>query len=487
MDTLPGLILEEVLSYLDFKDRIKCALVCRSWRSKIRCNRGQERLFLHFSNLFPFNIKCPISGELIRYEDSVQLRSFKFLTSSMWRVYFSLNLRKLHIFNIEQFEINVPNLGVCLNSFGRLEQLTLTKLRLNEKTTLNLQKLQVLVMKHVTIDQQLDLNCNLQTLICWSDLGKIQLRYPHKLLHLEVKSNASLELHQHFPNLVMLSYYSHSGLTRSDFLEHMRQLRQLVIYSPFIESDLKELNRQKRQFQLNQLQILSFGFAENTSSSEKFTYFPINSHFIFLLDQFKLKELATNYNKLNVKVNYPLQLDFCSLDEQFQRIPADFHQKFTQISQLNVCWNSNELIEDHRPLISFIRACGFLPKLVLNNCSFRQSFFELLADCSSIGQLEIKENRKLDIFNYQFFQRSLIFHLKIALDRLPFELLVNVLKNPNIKYFEFHRKNFQMQIKHHPNHFHLDINRRFIHSFISLHSLLLNLKKNDEMADLLSY
>lgn len=486
MDTLPALILSEVLGYLNFKEKIRCALVCKSWRSKIVPYRRQESLFLHFNNLFPINIKCPFSGELIRYEDSFQLKNFKFLTSNLSRIYFSLNLQKLHIFNMEQFQINLPNLGICVNSFGRLEQLSLTKLRLNEKTTLNLLKLKVLVLKNVTIDQQLDLNCNLQTLICWSDIGKIKLRYPNKLLHLEVKSSSSLEFHQHFPNLAILSYYSHSGLTRSDFLENLRSLRQLVVYSPFVEHDLKELGRQKRQYNLHQLQVLSFGFEENTSSSEKFTYFPINGNFIYLLDRFKLKELSTNYDKLNVKVNFPLQLDFCSLDEQFQRIPADFHKKFTQIFQVNVCWNSNELIEDHRPLIGFIKNCGFLPKLVLNNCAFKQSFFELLAVCSSIGQLEIKENLKLDIKNYEFFSKSFIFHLKIFLDRLPVQLLVSVLHNPNTKYFEFHRKNLQMQIKNHRNHFHLEMNRQFVHSFISLHSLILHLKKSDEVAGLLS-
>lgn len=486
MDTLPSLILSKIVAYLSFKDRIRCGLVCRSWRLIIVPSyRAQKCLFLHFNHLFPFNSKCAYSGELIRYEDSIQMKNFKFLTSGLSRMYFR-NLRKLHIFNIEQFEICIPNLGICVNSFDRLEQLSLTKMRLNEKTTLNLLKLKVLVLKNVSIDNQLDLNCNLQTLICWSDLSKIKLRYPNKLLNLQVRSSNSLELHQHFPNLTLLSYYSQSGLARSDFLANLTRLRQLAVYSPFVESDLKELFRQKRQFKLDQLQILSFGFEENQNSSTKFTYFPINRNYIYLLDRFKLKELSANYDRLNIKMNFPLQLDFCSLDEQFQRIPQDFHQKFTQIHQVNVCWNSNELINDHRPLIGFIKNCGFLPKLVLNNCAFKQSFYdELLNVCSSIGHLEIKENLEW-IHNYEFLSRSFIFHLKILLDRLPVELLASVLINQNIKYFEFHRKNFQMHIKHCRNDFHLKINQNFVNSYISLNSLILYLKKSDEVGGLLS-
>lgn len=207
-----------MLNYLSFKDRIRCSLVCSNWRSKILMNyRTQASLFLHF-DLFPFNLKDSYSNELIRYENSIRLGDVRFLEADLTKLYFK-NLKTLTIFNIDQHnDINVPNLGRCVNHFTHLEQLSLTKLRLKERTTLNLFELKVLVLKNVRIDDQLDLNtCSLETLICWSNLDKIRFRHPNKLINLEYK-HFNLDFNQEFSNLESLKYFDETGLTRSDFL-----------------------------------------------------------------------------------------------------------------------------------------------------------------------------------------------------------------------------------------------------------------------------
>lgn len=377
-------------------------------------------------------------------------------------------------------------MGICVNYFPHLEQLSLNKLTLKEKTTLNLSKLKILELKNVTINDRLDLNTyNLETLIAWTEIKKISFRYPKKLLNLEYK-NSNLEFNQDFVNLEHLSYYSEYGLTTIDFLSKLKNLKKLIIFSTFVEHDLKELNRQKNYYKLDQLQILSFGFTEDTSILGKCIYFPINHNFIYLLDRFKLKELAHNYDKLNSNISFPLQIDFCSLIDTFQTIPIDFFRKFNQIYQVNVCWNSEDLIDRYELLIDFIEKCGFLPKLILNNCKFKQNFYDQLSLCSSIGQLEIKET-ELQIDNYNFLSKSTIFNLKIFLDKLPVELVYNVLINPNLKYFEFQKKNSKILIKNHQNHLHLEINNHFVNSFISFSAVISHLKIEDKISHLLNF
>ena len=476
MDNLPELVLDEIFSYLSLKDKIKLSLICSSWRNKIIFkNLNQDLIFCHFNNQpFPFNLKCSYSTNLIKYENSIQIKNFKFLQSSFTRIYFR-NLKKLYIFNNEQFEIDIQNLGVCVNYFNRLELLSLTKLRLKEKTTINLANLKVLILKYVTITNQLDLNtCNLQEMICWCDITRICFRFPKKLIRLELK-NSNLEFSQEFKNLESLSYFVENGLIRNDLLSNLTRLRNLTVFSPFVEHDLKELERQKRKFKLNALQIYSFGF------KDKFIYFPINYHYIYLLDRFKLKELSQNYSQLNsAAIPFPVQIDFCSLIEFFETIPNDFFSKFSQIYQLNVAWNTNSLILNYLPLIKFIENCGYLRKLILNNCSFNQDFYDMLAVRSTIGQLEIKEFNELNIDNYHFLSRLVVFHLKIHLNSLPIRLLTNALENRNLKYFEFYKKNLKVLIKNNQAIFYLEFGQ-FIHEFDSLKLLIAFLQGEDKI------
>lgn len=477
MDQLPALVLRAIFRHLNFKDRLSVSLVCRNWRKVFRLEK-QETLFVHF-DLFPYNLRCSHSNELIRYENSVQLKNFNFIRTNLAKFYFE-ELRKLYIFNIEHYAINVPNLGIIVNQFKKLELLEIIKLRLKEKNCINLPILKVLILKEVLIDQQLELNTfALTTLICWTDIERIKLIYPRKLLHLEYK-DSNLDFSHKFANLEHLSYFNASGLTRRDFLANFFKLRKLTVFSPFVQHDLKELRRQKKYYGLDKLEILSFGFNRSID-------FPINNNYIYLLDRFKLKELYGNYDSLTSRLPFPVKIDYCSFIDEFRTIPSNFLCKFNQIKQINVTWNDDDLIHNYLPLIKFISKCSFLRKLMLNNCGFRYDFYNLLSLNSSINHLDIIEtNLRTD--DYSFLSKFIVFHLRLFLDVLPILALSYILQNNNIKYFEFHKKKTRLSIKNCRSQFTVQITNvhiNIINKFNCIDNLLFYLKHNDKISFLI--
>ena len=435
---LPCLVLNKIVTYLSAKERLNCGRVCRSWRLNLM-NYEPQTLFLHYQ-AYPTNKRCAYSNELIDRSNSFQIKAIAFIEHEMTRSYF-VNIKKLIIFKLfettRQVESALKDFGRSVSYFDKLEHLEISGLSLNGETKLNLENLKTLSLKALTVDR-LELETpNLVNLICWVDIERLQFNYPNRLEYLEYKNQSNdFKFKIEFKNVTCLNYYDTNRTVAGDFLCNLPGLKRLIFFASDAESRMKEFNRQKIAYGLNDLELSPFGFegvlVRHVDSIDTFC--------CYMLYEFYLKSVIDNYAKLTNKITWPLFVDYCSLVGQFRVIPESFFKKFVDFYIVFV----GREINDTDQLIEFLNNCGYVYELILQNAQLeQQAFYRRLHRCSYIDKLKIVEqstpSRTDCITDYNFLSTLTINELHFEFYYLPLELITCAFRNRYIRTLKFRK------------------------------------------------
>lgn len=136
---------DEILSYLNVKEQIKCKAVCRNWKREVeRWERSRQSLVFHL-HAFQMNVKWSNGANLMRLENSFPIKSLDFLRRPATQNHLK-QLRRVAILDMHLsylFGNQHQRFGQCINWLVECEELELFNLYLEGKTTFDFPKLKV--------------------------------------------------------------------------------------------------------------------------------------------------------------------------------------------------------------------------------------------------------------------------------------------------------------------------------------------------------
>ena len=408
--TLPSLVLNEIFSYLNYKERIKAKSVCRSWKGEIDYkDKHKDGLIFHFGD-YPLNRRWSWSNNrrLIGVENSFEIKSLDFLRLDSTRNYFK-SLKKINICNTYTVFTDldlVERPQKYINLFEQCEELELFGFEFKGSAIFKLNKLRVLVLRKTHCDY-LKLNCpKLEVFICWSNIAIIEYKYENKLKYMECY-NSCLEFKSsalRFTGMQTLNFYNLSGSIRKDVLSYMPNLKKLLLFTSFGKQDLNELQRQKRLYGLNELEILCSGFKDATVMQT-------NSDGTFVLERSCLKAIFNHYPKFVEPIAWDCCIDYNALFDQFKILPKDFFTKVPLVGSVYF-----HRVENYKHLFEFLKHCPMLDCLTITTCEIQKRGFlnTLFLLTPSLRILNFRE----DCVKYTSFNLTFLANLKVINIRL---------------------------------------------------------------------
>lgn len=396
------------------------------------------------------------TGELIKYQNSIEIESINFLRHHLTRTYFK-NLKKLIIFNMN-YDLKPLEIGslhrFSIDHFQSLQQLELDGIRLTKRTSLNLSNLKTLTLKNFEIYKQFELNCPvLENFICYTVLNRISIKYPQSIRTMQLYNHQrDCKLDYRFENLELLDIYDINGYFSDQFLSKLPKLKQLVIYSHITKQDFKSLKRQKKIYDLDHLKILYFGFDDDLDFFGN--DFVLHYFFNNMLNKDALKHVVENYSKLNYKSFWPVMIQYDQLIQSFGIIPNDFFEKFINLREIKI--SNFDLIDSYRRLnlINFLKRSGFIEFLTIENCTMNQQFLNQLPYCTSMITLQFINQSNLTKFDYEFLKSLNAISTSVnECNLLPIRLIDSVLELKNFKLFSFKHQETLFDIEIEKNKF----------------------------------
>ena len=426
------------------------------WSKAIECNEliettrkeMNESNLIVFSKPFPFGHSHTFTNELMDYQSSIEVKSADFFKSQFASSYLK-NIKRLFISNLYDADNLKKNLDFLAN-FDQLEQLEIYFTHLNT-TTLNLSKLKILSIKYCWFDKVILSTQNLTHLNCYDYIDRIEISNPNQLKNLDTDDLPAKFFINNLTKLSNLETLICQTLYLDDlpanFLQLLPKLNEIHYFIDDLEhSSLKELRRQLHDFELqNKISLLISGF-ETVEFKTKFIQ---SGYRYFTLDESNMKQFADNYTKLKAPViPYPTQINYTTLVEHFNELPADFFAKFVCIERIVV----DAKVADFKSLIGFIGKSASLNKLALLNTGLTQEFYDNLIECTNLKGLAIKEsNWTVNNFNFilnsHFLRRiELEFDDEHGLSNQLIDIIY--VKRSNVPMFAFKNPNLNLHIGH---------------------------------------
>ena len=411
MIDLPSLVLDEIFSYLTFKEMIKGKLVSRRWMEEIELRERNRKGLVFHVGYFPINRPWVRTQKLMKISNSIELKSLTVLSANSTKCYLKknlVNLRRVQIVNAYTVFNNLPTnrFRQCLTTFDQIEELELDGLSFHGDTLIELPKLRSFALRKVEGDR-LVLNCPLlELLIHNSQFKKTQNKHPDQLKYLQCfDCNYLSTLNTKLQNLETLNFFDENCNVKADLLSYMPNLKKMVLYTDNGWNELRKLERQKQLYHLPNLKILICGF-----EGAPIRFF-MNQATFSLNHDLHIRDLFMNYPRLVEPVNFDVCIDYVLLFERFRILPSNFFIKFPTIDSVVV-----SEVTSHTHLFAFLKHCHRLEHLTVQlskiNIQFLDQLF-LLAPTLRI--LSLKEDQPFALFDYDY---TFLFGIRVLLVRL---------------------------------------------------------------------
>lgn len=438
MEDLPALVFSLIFEcHLSLKEQVRCTQVCRKWRAILDPFK-RKRLFLHVGP-FPRR-KRSCTNEIIRFQDSFEIKSIDFLRHPLTRSYFK-RIKQLTVFNIyyDSNQIEIPKtLSKYLYYFQELECLELEGFSLANKSQLSLKNLKTLSLKNCQIQKPLELNLpNLQHFISWLVLSNnITFKHPNSIRSMQYYNHhRDCRFKATFENLEVITIFDVNGYLLKNFLSRMPKLQRLILYSQMTENDFEELKRQRSEiFNLKDLQIHHFGYDESDGYQRKCR---LNKKFNDMLNQDELSTVVAHLDQLMDNSPWPIYIDFDSLSHAFEfAIPERFFEKFINFHQVYLCCLDLSDATIRQNVMRFLTKSGFLNYLTIDNCSIDQIFLDQLHVSCSLINLEFIEQHDLGKLNLDVLSQPVHIKMRHSFE-VPVHLIGCLFENLHFKSIEF--------------------------------------------------
>lgn len=443
---LPQLPFDEILSYLSVKEQIRCKAVCRNWKCEIeRWEKSRQSLVFHL-RAFLTNVKWTHSATLMRLENSFQTKSLDFLRRPFTQSYFK-RMKKVAILDIHVSHLFGNNrhqrFSQCINWLAECVELEVFGLYLEGKTTFDLPKLKVLVLRKVDANH-MEFKCPaLEVLVLQSKVKQIEFKNTKSLKHLSITNTgglnfrsstskfSSLECMNLFNNdFLRTSYQRELDQIREDLLRYTPKLKKLICYSANAGLSFAQLQAQKARYGLKDLQILMAGFRET-----RFDLVRCESQ--FMITEESIDGVFDNFAKLVEPCHWDTHIDYSVVTEKFRILPSTFFTKFPNVISFEIkqITSYNHLFGflKHCPRVVFLQICGclvesdFLAQLFLLTPSVRVLSIKRIDEPSALLDFDFLALRNLKLTICKFFCAA-----------LPIQIIEKILKSSksliNLKY-----------------------------------------------------
>ena len=454
MDELPLLVLQEIFSFLDWKERLKCKRVSKQWKFAIETT-GTQSLCI-YSGRFPYKLKwCFSERELIR-EDTVYCDPDKF-GNLRSKIELFRTLQKLCFFHVEMNEFIedlhlLPNLKVLMiHDYKVKRERNLANLKLSSSS---LEKLSFKYFKTehpFEMIDSIDLDTpNLSSLIFWNDAitepfanFPIKFRSPLKIQHLEcIEFDSKLSVLKNLETLVC------QKIVCPFTLEDFKMLQRLELF-PAEEEELdyiRGIMKEKNNLRKDSLEITVCGFKDLLVAFKHgyrlfFSNFELNEHF--------LSQVAKHSENLVGYIPWDFNVYFSVFHKIFEEIPKNFFKKFSNFKRIYFSDYTRRLRKRKFPNQSEI-----LQLLIQSNPKvvdlgwdfyFNLEFYEQLTSIKSIRHLEI--NDKFENLDYELFLKlEFLESLSIRTEKLPVDFIKKLFKLKFMYNFSFCYSRFRLSV-----------------------------------------
>lgn len=433
MNNLPSLVLAEIFSNFSLREKIRLKQVCKGWKFELDAYKPTN-LQIHRKQFIP-NIQWSVTNDINKYENSFSLSNtneFDLIASIL------VNLKRLFIYQIESID-NFEIIITKLNQFGKLEQLELHTLTLN-KFEIKLKNLRILSLSNTYFDELELITPNLETLVCFENIGNIKFSNLDQIKYLFLQNYSSDVMK--FVNLEYLLCTIFESV-ESNLLETLTKLKKIQFNCRLEDGNINnlvanELKRQKNLFKRNDLEIIDFCFDRSliTLSNE---YFSINAT--------NVEYVKRTYDRLPLNLQWTFEIDYQQLIQTFKPITKDFFRKFISIEAVVVKGKVNEF-----ELFEFLKRCHSLYWIWTEEANLEQEFFNRLYELKSLEIISLNES-VYRIIDYNFLNKSPILNkFEIFHPYLPIRFLENCLRKvKNLEVFSFCNHKFFSTERAEPN------------------------------------
>lgn len=452
MKNLPNLPFELILSYLSLKQLIRSKLVSRRWYAMISSFRVKRLCFTEHPNGF-INQNRWIS--CVSAQNIISSPRFEPFFATIAKSIVSLNLKSLHLFCLHLNRKSIPALANVLNSFGRLDELSLTGVyrlfesdpnhqsnRQSRSLKLNLSMLNRIQLEAVFGIKSLTLDApklqKAKIIDCPSNF-RLHLVHGESLEWLFVDEKVNLINEVKKLKNVKFFYYEGRYMFDSRLLVGLEQLKEIHLNG---KNPASWFFKPKPHKDCAHLKIYLWGLLLTGPQDPA-----INSNFNSLAIKETLGYLADNHQRLADLIPFQNALWY----EAIERVPPQL-----TIDLLNRLTDLNKLIVD-KPIQDVERFLDLLKKFtnivaLRFECEQPQDLFDRLSEHCAVQKLRIRHRPAALSFLLKL--NSLIhLHLDWSIDLESVRKLFKSLKclsELNFKYIEEkvrirmdHRKRFQ--------------------------------------------
>ena len=380
---LPTLVLNEVFSYLSFKDRLKCKAVCRSWREEIKLrDQNRDTLILHFGP-YLWNVRWSQTNNrrLMKFENSFQVKNPAILEHPL-AIELLEKTKKLALVSFSRLEAEISTTFIG-HYLKYCEELEIRSFFPETTLTFDLPKLKVLVINECPADR-LVLNCPSLEVLSWNrQAAEIELQNVKNLKRLiafgwpvKVSFEGKLD-HLEYFNL----FLPDEAFIGNRILYLMPKLKRLVIYSSHPQVDLQQIRLQQKLLGLTDLEVLFSGFRDPVQISLQ--------HESVRLDRC-IDQLFENYPKLVENSPWKVAIDYAQLFGKFKILPGDFFERFREPFGIEI-----SAVTNYVHLYEFLKCYPFVQRLIIHfskvNADRIMDMVHLIQE--SLSELTIVEER----------------------------------------------------------------------------------------------
>ena len=441
MEGMPELPFEHILSYLSLEDSIRCRVLSKYWRDKLKNVKTETLCFSKHPSGF-----IEGKGRFIRgpfAQNFISSPQFQYFFNKFSQTTFP-NLKRLHLCELNLDRETRDVLGQTINSFGQLEELGLFRFGVPLAPTIVL-KLQLPMLQSIHIESV-------------HEIGRITLTAPRlrKIKQLDCVFLWLDLVHKEPVETVLIDQLRQIKAGRLTNLRYLYTVTETGIPSTLLSelSHLKEVHldncedawrlfEQKQRYDRPDLKIYLWGLLLDGP----------NDVAIDLLFDHMCNEswhyLAQNQWKLADEIPLYEYLDYRSIEGVDPALENSFVRRFTDLNKLLVF----EPVQDVQRFLNLLKR--FPNIIALEFWSERQQeLFDRLPEHSAVQNLTFDLDNAPSDTRFLLKLKSLV-HLKLSwsidtetirevLEELPFLSLFELIEK--IKIERDHRKRFKVSV-----------------------------------------
>ena len=388
MERIPPEIIAIVLGFLSVRDKRRCRLVSKRFKSIVDSHVKVNRLTALGPNSTEFS-KNWFFSNLPNDERDLVFVQMRFLHGQVNELPAFSRLRCLFIsFEDSDQELSFES---GLNQLKQLKELNIHSTRLVERSTLSLSQLEILSLESVSGSIKLDTPL-LSAFKSDQKLKYYQFVYPHKIKYLVVSHDAGVEQFVNLENLLSSSYsfFRPETLHRLTKLKQLQAFRQASADGEYDDLAIFDLVYQEKQrLGLNDLKMfvsgLEYDYYLNAFHHEDESYMIIENWYCA--------------NSIQV-LPFVKRLDYGDLLQVFVNgIPGNLLTKLPNIQEVS-CLDGPIEVDD---FFRFLKNCKSLNSLTLDCKSFTdQHHYDRLPDlCQKLTFLHLIVDKSIAI-NFNF-------------------------------------------------------------------------------------